>query len=286
MNGSFKRIILLLLVVAATAGFKTHYPAALFSANPGLELKASFGEKNQVLALKDAASMMLDKKGLPTDYILDPKYFSPKKRDPFVPLSASAWEKSKKPRRKFKRLGIAGSSDLARQMPRFRNFGNEIKTLKTIPLELYREIGERVDRKLHADLERYSRLFREKTDLKKMTMEDYYSEVNFYKRLIDKANRMGPKIKKTALQAKLQSLKLVGIVWGEPNAMALIETADNKGYTAYAGTLIGANFGVIELIEPEKVVIVERRRDFRGNISSKTRKLEFVRETRTVKGKP
>lgn len=166
---------------------------------------------------------------------------------------------------------------------KFDGFGKEVLALDFIPLELFQKIKE-THPALYADLEHYARLFNEKSELKKMDRESYSSMVKFYKGLIDNANALKTEILKTPLETDFQSLKLVGIIWGGQEPIALVETEDNRGHTVRAGTLMGTNFGVVQSIEPEKITIVENSRDFLGNIVSETLAIELVKETQELQG--
>ena len=69
----------------------------------------------------------------------------------------------------------------------------------------------------------------------------------------------------------LSSLSLKGIVWGISSPTALIETPDGKGYSVRVGTPIGKNGGKVWKILPDKVIILEKYVDYKGEI--KTRKV-------------
>ncbi len=69
----------------------------------------------------------------------------------------------------------------------------------------------------------------------------------------------------------LSSLSLKGIVWGLSSPTALIETPDGKGYSVRVGTPIGKNGGKVWKILPDKVIILEKYVDYKGEI--KTRKV-------------
>ncbi len=74
----------------------------------------------------------------------------------------------------------------------------------------------------------------------------------------------------------LGQLKLVGVIWEASRPKALIEDRDGLGYIVEAGTLIGANGGVIRTIEPERVVIEEYETDFSGERRTRQRALRLA----------
>jgi hypothetical protein len=197
-------------------------------------------------------------------YFLNPDYLFPDKRDPFVPLLSRVQSPS----------GGDGSFIVERndKKPKkvgFKRFGKELKKLKPIPYEFFKKIKSS-DPSLYSNLERYGKLFREKRYLRKVGKSKYFGIVNRYRDLIKLANQKAKKSPKTPLQTPIKKLKLVGIIWGEDNKRALVETSNAKGHSVKAGSLIGENFGVIQSIESSKIVILEKKRNFDGNISSKT----------------
>lgn len=181
-------------------------------------------------------------------------------------------------------LAKAMAARLAANAKRNQGFGSELATLNTIPLELYREIQGN-DPLLYANLQHYSRLFREKTDLEKMDMKNYLSLVKLYKKLIDDANKFGAGIEKTPLQTEYQALKFVGVVWGGLEPAVLVEAKDAignaLGYTLRKGTLLGPRFGIVESIEPGQITILEREMDYLGNIieTQSIKRIQVTQET-------
>jgi hypothetical protein len=197
-------------------------------------------------------------------YFLNPDYLFPDKRDPFVPLlskvrSASGGDGG----------FIVERTDKKPKKKGFKRFGKELKKLKPIPYEFFKKI-KNSDPSLYSNLERYGKLFREKSYLRRVGKSKYFGIVNRYRDLIKLANQKAKKSPKTALQTPIKKLKLVGIIWGEDNKRALVETSNAKGHSVKTGSLIGENFGVIQSIESRKIVILEKKRNFDGKISSKT----------------
>ncbi|MFQ5671848.1 MAG: pilus assembly protein PilP [Nitrospinales bacterium] len=217
------------------------------------------------------------------DYVLHPKYLTQTKRDPFVPLVTETETESEVKRAKRIRQQAA-SQRQARKIKRFTEFGKEVKSLGLIPVELYREIAKRAP-VLYADLDHYSRLFREKTGLRKLTIEDYLKTVGVYKRLINKANEFGKRLAKTPLQTDLKSLRLVGIVWGGAKPVALVETSGHKGHTVRQGMLVGSRFGVVQSISHDYITVLERDRDFRGDVKSRIRKIQLIKNLKAKREK-
>ena len=59
----------------------------------------------------------------------------------------------------------------------------------------------------------------------------------------------------------LDSLKLVGVLWGQLGNKALIQAPDGKGYTVTVNTLVGSRGGVIKEIQADRLIVEESRRD-------------------------
>ena len=178
-----------------------------------------------------------------------------KKRDPFVPLIVL--EKDK-PKEDEQDLTVVGDLDV----------------LQEIPFELYQKIKE-MDPMLYQDLEFYAKLFNDKNDLNALSRDDYINEIDNYKNLIEKANSLALEIILTPLQTDYTKLVLSGFIWSAEDNMALIETPDSKGHSVMEGTVIGPKFGIVESVDQEKVVVIERVRDYLGNIITKTVDMEF-----------
>ncbi len=79
----------------------------------------------------------------------------------------------------------------------------------------------------------------------------------------------------TPLQASLSSLTFAGVIWDEKETIGLIETPDTKGHTIRVGSFIGPNFGVVQSIDEERVVVLERLRKYDGKIITLTEFIEF-----------
>ncbi|MGV7220447.1 MAG: pilus assembly protein PilP [Nitrospinales bacterium] len=178
-----------------------------------------------------------------------------KKRDPFVPL-------------------VVVSLDGDEPEQELDISGDDLEVLKEIPFGLYQRIKE-MDPMLYQDLEFYSKLFNNKKGLDALSREDYINEIDNYKNLIEKANALMLEIIITPLQTDYSELVLSGFVWSAEENMALVETSDEKGHSVKEGTIIGPRFGVVESVDQEKVVVIERVRDYLGNIITKTVDMEF-----------
>jgi Tfp pilus assembly protein PilP len=193
------------------------------------------------------------------------RYIFARRRDPFVPLVDP-----------LKGLILAAQNDESNM--EFRSFADELKKLPPIPLEVYRSIRT-ANPKLYSQLEYYGGLFKQETKIASMNEDAYFETVNKYKDLLQKAGEGRSDAILTPVQADYESLKLVGVIWKNKKITALIETGDNKGHTINEGDLLGPNFGLVESIQKNEITILERSRDYQGNILSQKREIEFIQES-------
>lgn len=192
------------------------------------------------------------------------RYAFVRMRDPFAPLVDPK-----------KGLILADEKDESEM--EFRKFSDELKNLPQIPMEVYRNLKS-TDPRLYADLEHFGGIFNQETKIASMGEDDFFDTVNKYKTLIQKANLTQPSMILTPIQAGYDNLKLVGVIWKNNETIALIETEDSKGHSVKEGDILGPNFGVVETIDNNQMLILEQSRDYLGNILSKKKQLEFINE--------
>ncbi|VAX30801.1 hypothetical protein MNBD_NITROSPINAE05-1425 [hydrothermal vent metagenome] len=185
-------------------------------------------------------------------------------RDPFVPLVDP-------------KLGLIQPVDEDESELEFRKFSDELKSLPQIPMEVFRNIKS-TDPRLYADLEHFGGLFSQETKIASMGEDDYLDTVTKYKSLINKANDTQPGMIVTPIQTEYESIKLVGIIWKNNETIALVETDGKKGHSVKEGDLLGPNFGVVEKIDNNQLLILEQSRDYLGNILSNKKQLEIINE--------
>lgn len=178
------------------------------------------------------------------------------KRDPFVPL-------------------IVAEIISVEEAVKLTKFGGELDILPIIPFELYEKIKE-MDLDLYEDLEKYGALFRDKKDLDALSDDDYLDEIDNYKNLIDKANGMVSEFIITPLQVDFDAFGLKGFIWTGDLNLALMETSDGKGHLVRVGSYLGPNFGVVESIDSEHILVVERERDYKGDIITNQVDIKFT----------
>ncbi|HBR22513.1 MAG TPA: hypothetical protein DD713_08130 [Nitrospiraceae bacterium] len=67
----------------------------------------------------------------------------------------------------------------------------------------------------------------------------------------------------------VSAIKILGIVWNEKGHFAEIVLPDGKAYTLREGMTIGIHEGKIQKIDNNRIVIIERIKDYRGQLKSK-----------------
>jgi len=195
------------------------------------------------------------------------RYLFSDKRDPFAPLVGLEKEEPPPPPVKVDQGAVAQQNSL-------EILGQEIEAIPGIPYEIYQRVKE-ADPRLYADLEYYGSLFKNRNTLAKMKPEDLKEEIEQYTSLIRRANEEVGQLVVTPLQASLNELKLAGIIWDEKETIGLIETPDSKGHAVRVGSFLGPNYGLIESINEERVVILEKFRNYDGKVISVTQYIEF-----------
>ncbi len=189
------------------------------------------------------------------------RYIFIRQRDPFAPLVDPD-------------QGLLRTAKKEATEKKLRSFADELKTLPSIPLEIYNRIRND-NPKLYADLEYYADFFNDQENLRNMEQQEYLEAVDIYRNLIERANATQRFVMRTPVQTHFKSLKLVGVLWKEDESVALIETQDHKGHSVRVGDFLGPNFGIVETIEQGEIEVVEQARDYLGNILTQRRELEF-----------
>ncbi|MDO9514622.1 MAG: pilus assembly protein PilP [Syntrophales bacterium] len=64
----------------------------------------------------------------------------------------------------------------------------------------------------------------------------------------------------------VDNFRLTGIVWTANKKIAIVKTPEGKRYTLRRGTPFGINGGRVEEILPDSVVVVEKIKDYSGDI--------------------
>ncbi|PIQ98704.1 MAG: hypothetical protein COV66_15635 [Nitrospinae bacterium CG11_big_fil_rev_8_21_14_0_20_45_15] len=191
-------------------------------------------------------------------------------RDPFSPLVSTRRASGKDKEEKLTSRRKKKSTTAEKNLQRMANLGSR---LPPIPVEILKQMKD-AQPELLAQLEHYAGIFSNRRKLLEMDDETFNANLTGYKKLIRSANQFRKTIALTPLQTDYKKFKLVGILKKGSQKVAMIQT-QNMGLTIKKGVLIGPDFGIVERIDTEKVVILEQVRDYTGNIFSKKKELKF-----------
>jgi hypothetical protein len=201
------------------------------------------------------------------------RYMFINRRDPFAPVSPSKGVSMEQLDALLVPSELVQKMEEERGRPKVQKF-SDIDQLRPLPVELLNQLKES-NPGLYKDIQYYAGLFKKRKELEAMSDQDYLNTSTNYKMVIDLALRQHENLILTPLQIDLKKLRFNGVVWNGAGNMVLVETPDKKGHTARKGTLIGANFGAVESISQEKVIVVERMLDYKGDPVAKTVEVEL-----------
>ena len=192
------------------------------------------------------------------------RYFSLGKRDPFVPLLDPD-------QKGFKRVSSQPSPSKKK-----RSDGLETPSgMPLIPIKVYEKVKAEYPRTAD-QLNDFASIFNDDSALRKMSNKEYKKKVSRYRSLLSEVLGMQEKIFiRTELQAGFDKIKFVGTLRKEGITVALIQTEGQRGHTVKVGTLIGPNLGIVKTVDEKKIVILERYRNYLGEILSQPRNIEF-----------
>ncbi|MFT4577989.1 MAG: Tfp pilus assembly protein PilP [Nitrospinales bacterium] len=185
------------------------------------------------------------------------RYLLVQLRDPFKPLFTDDGpvEKPKSP-----------------LLPSARQFGNELESIPSIALYVMRKI-ETKRPELFRKMKHYERLFNSKEELEAMSDDEYADAVETYRTILENAGET--KVPISSLQLEYATLRLTGVISKNSKTLALIETSDSKGHAVGKGDIIGPKFGFVDEIQPERIIVIEKSRDYLGNILTRQKTIEF-----------
>ena len=191
------------------------------------------------------------------------RYFSLGKRDPFVPLVGPNKKGFKKvfsqpsPSKKKKSYALETPED----MP-------------LIPIKVYERVKEEYPR-MADQLNDFASIFNDQSALRKLSKKEYRKKVSRYRSLLSEVLGMQEKMFiRTELQTDFDKMKFVGTLRKEGTTVALVQTEGKRGHTVKVGTLIGPNLGIVKTVDEKKIVILERYRNYLGEILSRPRNIE------------
>ena len=192
------------------------------------------------------------------------RYFSLGKRDPFVPLVGSN-------KKSFKRVSSQPSPSKKKRLIKL----DKPSKMPLIPIKVYVKVKEEYP-KMVDRLNEFASIFNDESALRKLSKKKYRKKVSRYRSLLSEVLDMQEKMFiRTELQTDFNKMKFVGILRKEGATVALVQTEGQKGHTVKAGTLIGPNLGIVKTVDEKKIVVLERYRNYLGEILSQLRNIEF-----------
>jgi hypothetical protein len=196
------------------------------------------------------------------------RYFLLGKRDPFVPLAG--------PNKKaFKRVSSQPSPSKKK-----RSNGLEAPSgMPLIPIKVYEKVKAEYPRTAD-QLNDFASIFNDDSALRKMSNKEYKKKVSRYRSLLSEVLVMQEKMFiRTELQTEFDKMTFVGTLRKEGTTVALVQTEGQRGHTVKVGTLIGPNLGIVKTVDEKKIVILERYRNYLGEILSQPRNIEFKKNS-------
>ena len=122
----------------------------------------------------------------------------------------------------------------------------------------------------------FASIFNDQSALRKLSKKEYRKKVSRYRSLLSEVLGMQEKMFiRTELQTDFDKMKFVGTLRKEGTTVALVQTEGKRGHTVKVGTLIGPNLGIVKTVDEKKIVILERYRNYLGEILSRPRNIEF-----------
>ena len=211
-----------------------------------------------------AQSENLELDSLKANFPPGERYFSLGKRDPFVPLVG--------PNKKgFKKVSSQPSPSKKK-----KSYALETpEDMPLIPMKVYEKVKAEYPR-MADQLNDFASIFNDQSALRKLSKKEYRKKVSRYRSLLSEVLGMQEKMFiRTELQTDFDKMKFVGTLRKEGTTVALVQTEGKRGHTVKVGTLIGPNLGIVKTVDEKKIVILERYRNYLGEILSRPRNIEF-----------
>ena len=156
-----------------------------------------------------------------------------------------------------------------------RLLGKELKDIPPVAMAIYKKIQNEYPALLDK-MNHFETVFKNREMLQEMSDEDYKEALENYKDILKDVGEV--KITQTPLQKNYQSIRLTGVILIKKERVALFETSENEGYSVRKGDRIGPDFGDVDDIQLEQVIVVEKARDYLGNTITKQHAIDLYRE--------
>ncbi len=182
------------------------------------------------------------------------------KRDPFRPLLDAR--------------GLASLSE-TEQKPQARLLGDELKNVPPIALLVFAKIEDQHP-KLYRSLKYFERLINDREALEEMADDEYAEAMENYRTALEQASDI--RMDESPLQIEYDSLRMTGIIRTKLEALAMFEVG-KTGYAVRQGDRIGPVFGYVDEIQDGQVIVVEKFRNYLGNILTNQKIIDFYQST-------
>jgi Tfp pilus assembly protein PilP len=153
-----------------------------------------------------------------------------------------------------------------------RLLGKELEDIPPVAMSVYEKI-KNGHPELLKKMNHFESVFKNKEMLEGLSDKEYEKVLAEYKDTLARAAEI--KITKTPLQKDYESIRLTGVIMIKKERVALFETFENKGYSVRKGDSIGPNFGYVDEIKLDQVLVLEKARDYLGNIKTKQHTIEL-----------
>ena len=194
------------------------------------------------------------------------RYFLIGKRDPFKPLVVSDGVISP---------AEVGQQTKVGQQTNVRHFGGELNDIPPIALMVLDKIEDQHP-SLYRKLKHFERLFSDREGLKKMSDDEYEKALEKYRDSLEQSVYI--EMDESPLQIGYDNLKMTGIIRKKMEAIAMFEIG-TTGYAVREGDRIGPSFGYVDEIGDDQIKVVEKFRDYLGNILTSQKTIDFFQGT-------
>ena len=216
-----------------------------------------------------AQSSNLKLDSLKANFAPGERYFLLGKRDPFIPLVSPV--KVSPVKKNSKRVSRKRSPLKKKRSNRFI----APTKMPLIPIKVFEKVKVKHP-KMADQLNDFASIFNDELALRKLSSKEYKKKVSGYRSLLSEVLGMREDMfKLTELQTGFDKMKFVGTLRKEGITVALVQTEGQMGHTVKVGTLIGPNLGIVKTVDENKIVILERYRNYLGEILSRPRYIEF-----------
>jgi len=152
-----------------------------------------------------------------------------------------------------------------------RLFGGELRDVPPLALPVFAKIEDQHPQ-LYEELTRFERLFNNREELEEMEDEEYTGAIENYRDALERSADI--KMDVSPLQIDYDALRMTGFIMKKTEAVAMFEI-ETTGYAVKKGDLLGPSFGSVEEVQDGQVIVVEKFRDYLGNILTNEKVIQF-----------